>query len=68
MNKKLFKGVFKLNRSILVLHCKAVSEKKARINFCEQISKKHNVGRVVVLETFKEGNENFVISEVTDGH
>lgn len=64
--KKLYKGVFKLRRSILILHCRAVSEKKARINFCKQISNKHGVNITAVLEAFKEGNENFLISEVID--
>lgn len=64
--KKLYKGVFKLRRSIQVLHCHAVSEKKARINFCMQIATKHNVNVATVLEHFKTGNENFVISEVKD--
>ena len=63
-DKQLYKGVFKLRRAILVLHCRAVSEKKARINFCRQISEKHGVSIATVLETFKDGNENYLITEV----
>lgn len=66
MNKKLFKGVFQLKRTILVLHCMAVSESKARINFCDQISTKHNVSRISVLEHFPKGAENYLITEVED--
>lgn len=65
-DKKLFKGLFKFRKVLLVLHCKAVSKKQARVCFCGQIAEKHGVSRLAVLDLFTEGNENFDIMEVTE--
>jgi len=62
----LFKGLFKFRREMLVLHCHAVSQKQARIRFCDQISRKSLVSRQAVLDLFKEGNENYDIIEVKE--
>lgn len=62
--KKLYKLLLQTNTGITVMRTMAVSEKKAKSNFINQIAYKHNVTRYAVQRIFKDGENYEIIEEV----
>ena len=58
--KQCWRGVFNYRHSVYVLYCYAVSERKAYVNFCSQLAKKHEVAIWHVMSIFN-GKDNYRI-------
>ena len=61
-SKVRYRGVFNMSHSVHILYCFAVSERKAYVNFCSQLAKKHGVEIVWVMAMFDGSKDNFSIT------
>lgn len=60
-SKDLWYGVFNGQHQVYYLYCYAYTAKQARVSFCRQISKKHNVPDWMTLQYYPEGADNHII-------
>lgn len=61
--KDLYHGMFNYSHQSFILRTQAISERRAWMNFCHQLAKRHDVHVSHVMRMFNGDHDNFKIKK-----